>query len=157
MSAAPAYQQSRFVRRTRLQQNEYNKNFRMLDEETLAALTSLEADAVTPLMSKIYLRLLQAPDHCCRGERELHFEGEVREGKRTKAWDQLCQHLRVSSETAQKALHWMHEQGIIGYSAFKNRVGTSRARHGRFLHPASSPLAYDRRDTGDSRDVHRAP
>jgi hypothetical protein len=123
MSAAPAYQQSRFVRRTRLQRNEYNKNFRMLDEETLAALTSPEADAITPLMSKIYLRLLQAPDRCCRGERELHFEGEVREGKRTKAWDQLCQHLRVSSETAQKALHWMHEQGIIGYSAFKNRVG----------------------------------
>ncbi len=123
MSAAPAYLQSRFVRRTRLQRNEYNKNFRMLDEETLAAITSPEADAITPLMSKIYLRLLQAPDHCFRGERELHFEGEVREGKRTKAWDQLCQHLRVSSETAQKALHWMHEQGIIGYSAFKNRVG----------------------------------
>ncbi len=123
MSAAPAYQQSCFVRRTRLQQNEYNKNFRMLDEETLTAITSPDADAITPLMSKIYLRLLQAPDHCCRGERELHFEGEVREGKRTKAWDQLCQHLRVSSETAQKALHWMHEQGIIGYSAFKNRVG----------------------------------
>ena len=53
----------------------------------------------------------------------MHFEGEVREGKRTKAWDQLCRHLRVSSETAQKALTWMHEQGIIGYSAFKNRVG----------------------------------
>ena len=123
MSASPAYQQSRFVRRTRLQQNEYNKNFRMLDEETLAALTSPEADAETPLKSKIYHRLLQAPDDCCRGERELHFEGNVREGKRTKAWDQLCQHLRVSSETAQKALHWMHEQGIIGYSAFKNRVG----------------------------------
>ncbi len=123
MSAAPVYQQPRFIRRTRLQQNEYNKNFRMLDEETLAAITSPEADAVTPLMSKIYLRLLQAPEHCCRAERELHFEGEVREGKRTKAWDQLCVHLRVSGETAQKALRWMHEQGIIGYSAFKNRVG----------------------------------
>ncbi len=123
MTAAPAYQQLRFVRRTRLQQNEYNKNFRMLDEETLAAVTSPEADAITPLMSKIYLRLLQAPDQCCRGERELHFEGEVREGKRVKAWDQLCGQLRVSSETAQKALAWMHKQGIIGYSAFKNRVG----------------------------------
>ncbi len=123
MSAAPAYQQTRFVRRTRLQQNEYNKNFRMIDAETLIAVTSIEADVVTPLMSKIYLRLLQAPDYCCRGERELHFEGEVREGKRTKAWEQLCRHLRVSSETAQKALAWMHEQGIIGYSAFKNGIG----------------------------------
>ncbi|MBA3713325.1 MAG: hypothetical protein H0W76_12890 [Pyrinomonadaceae bacterium] len=123
MSAAPAYQQARFVRRTRLQQNEYNKNFRMIDAETLLAVTSIEADVVTPLMSKIYLRLLQAPDYCCRGERELHFEGEVREGKRTKAWEQLCRHLRVSSETAQKALAWMHEQGIIGYSAFKNGIG----------------------------------
>ncbi len=144
MSAVPAYQPRRFVRRTRLQQNEYNKNFRMLDIETLVALTSPEADAVTPLMSKIYLRLLQAPDHCCQGERELHFGGEVQEGKRTKAWDQLCKHLRVSSETAQKALAWMHEQGIIGYSAFKNRVGIFI-----FLNRAASSIGVRQPSAGE--------
>lgn len=53
----------------------------------------------------------------------LHFQGETKGEKWIKAWDQLCKHLRVSSETANKALTWMHEQGIIGYSAFKNGVG----------------------------------
>jgi DNA-binding transcriptional regulator YhcF (GntR family) len=75
-------------------------------------------------MSKIYLQLLQTPDECCESERILRFQGKTQEGKWIKAWDLLCQHLRVSSETANKALRWMHEQGIIGDSAFKSGIGT---------------------------------
>ena len=126
----------RFVRQTTLRPNEHNTNFVMLDNDIIEALSSEEADRVTPLMSKIYLRLLQAPDECREGERVLRFTGETREGKWVKAWDQLCRYLRVSSETANKALRWMHGEGIIGYSAFKNGVGIRI-----FLNRAASSLA----------------
>lgn len=96
----------------------------MIDDDVLSAVSSEEADKVTPLMSKIYLRLLQAPDELREAGRTLRFTGEeVGEGKWLTAWEQLCRHLRVSGETANKALRWMHEQGIIGYSAHKNGVG----------------------------------
>lgn len=113
----------RFLRKTTLSTNEYNTNFQMIDRDILEVISSSVADKVTPLMSKIYLRLLQTPKGCLEGQGVLRFEGEITEGKRLKAWDQLCKHLCVSSETANKALAWMHEQGIIGYSAFKNGVG----------------------------------
>ena len=113
----------RFRRKTMLAENEYNTKFHMIDNDIAEVISSPEADEVTPLMSKIYLRLLQTPMELREGERVLRFKGETLEGKWIKAWDQLCKHLRVSSETANKALHWMHEQGIIGYSAFKNGVG----------------------------------
>jgi hypothetical protein len=113
----------RFRRKTTLAGNEYNTKFQMIDNDITEAVSSPEADAVTPLMSKIYLRLLQTPTELRESERVLRFEGETLEGNWIKAWDQLCKHLRVSSETANKALRWMHEQGVIGYSAFKNGVG----------------------------------
>ena len=113
----------RFRRKTTLAENEYNTKFHMIDNDIAEVISSPEADKVTPLMSKIYLRLLQTPTELREGERVLRFEGETLEGKWVKAWDQLCKHLRVSSETANKALRWMHEQGVIGYSAFKNGVG----------------------------------
>jgi hypothetical protein len=113
----------RFLRKTTLSTNEYNTNFQMIDRDILEIISSSEADKVTPLMSKIYLRLLQTPKGCLEGQGVLRFEGEIKEGKRLKAWDQLCKHLCVSSETANKALAWLHEQSIIGYSAFKNGVG----------------------------------
>jgi hypothetical protein len=113
----------RFRRKTTLAENEYNTKFHMIDNDIAEVISSPEADKVTPLMSKIYLRLLQTPTELREGERVLRFEGETLEGKWVKSWDQLCKHLRVSSETANKALRWMHEQGIIGYSAFKNGVG----------------------------------
>lgn len=113
----------RFVRKTALGSNESNTNFVMLDNDIAEAISSVEADKVTPLMSKIYLRLKTAPAHLWERQGVLRFEGETREDKWVKAWDQLCKQLRVSSETANKALRWMHEEGIIGYSAFKNGVG----------------------------------
>lgn len=113
----------RFIRKTELGPNEYRKRFRQVDDEIIAAITSPEADVVTPLMSKIYLRLVNAPDEYWERQGVLRFEAEVREGKRQKAWAVLCKLLSVSSATANKALTWMHREGIIGYFSGKNGVG----------------------------------
>jgi hypothetical protein len=113
----------RFVRRTELAPHEYRKNFRQVDCEILAAVTSAEADQVTPLMSKIYLRLVNAPEKYREREGVLRIEAEVREEMMVKAWSVLCELVGVASATASKALQWMHSQGIIGYFAGKNGVG----------------------------------
>jgi hypothetical protein len=118
---APATQ--RFIRKTQLGPGEYRKNFRQIDGDVIAAVTSPEADRVTPLMSKIYLRLVNAPAQHWEREGVLRFEGEMRGEAHVKAWDALCQVLGVASATASKALRWMHEQGIVGYFAGKNGVG----------------------------------
>ena len=86
-------------------------------------MTSPEADKVTPLMSKIYLRLVNAPDGYWEREGVLRFEAQSREGKHVKAWDVLCEVTGVASATANKALTWLHDQGIIGYLSGKNGVG----------------------------------
>ena len=121
--AAQANFTTRFIRKTQLGANEYHKNFYKLDEEIIAAITSEEADKVTPLMSKIYLRLVNAPDEYWEREGVLRFEAQWREGKQVKAWDVLCAVVGVASATANKAITWLHEQGIIGYFAGKNGVG----------------------------------
>ena len=113
----------RFVRRTSLAPGEYRKNFRQIDREVIDAVTSPEADRVTPLMGKIYLRLSNAPDRFWEREGVLRFEAEQREGREVRAWKLLCETLGVASATANKALRWMHEQGIVGYFAGKNGVG----------------------------------
>ena len=122
MTAQPQYT-PRFVRKTQLALNEYRKNFHQIDDEIMAAITSEQADEVTPLMSKIYLRLVRAPAQFWEREGVLRFEAEVREGKQVKAWARLCELLSVASATASKALFWMHDQGIIGYFSGKNGVG----------------------------------
>ena len=113
----------RFVRKTQLATNEYHKNFHQIDREIIAAITSAEADRVTPLISKIYLCLVNAPVKYWEREGVLRFEAECREGKQVKAWTVLCQLLGVASATANKALTWMHDVGVIGYFAGKNGVG----------------------------------
>ncbi|MGB8509190.1 MAG: hypothetical protein WCD76_12455 [Pyrinomonadaceae bacterium] len=122
MAAQPNFN-TRFIRKTRLSANEYHKNFYKLDEEIIGAITSGEADKVTPLMSKIYLRLVNAPNGYWEREGVLRFEAQCREGKQVKAWDVLCETLGVASATANKAMTWLHAQGIIGYFAGKNGVG----------------------------------
>lgn len=137
---AHALDTPRFLRKTVLCPNEFNTRFRMIDDDVLAAVSSEEADKVTPLMSKIYLRLLQTPNELREAERTLRFTGEeVGEGKWLTAWEQLYRHLRVSGETANKALRWMHGQGIIGYSAHKNGVGIRI-----FLNRAASSIGVRR-------------
>jgi hypothetical protein len=116
-------QDQRFIRKTQLAPNEYRKNFQQIDREILSAISSAEADQVTPLMSKIYLRLVNAPDKYWEREGVLRIEAEVRDEKLVKAWSVLCELVGVASATASKALRWMHEQGIIGYFAGKNGVG----------------------------------
>jgi hypothetical protein len=113
----------RFVRRTSLGRGEYRRNFRQVDCDAIAAVTSREADAVTPLMSKIYLRLVNAPAQYWEREGVLRFEAESRDEGHVKAWDALCEILCVASATANKALRWMHEQGVVGYFAGKNGAG----------------------------------
>jgi hypothetical protein len=113
----------RFIRRTQLGAHEYRKNFHQIDREIIMALTSTEADQVTPLMSKIYLRLVNAPAKYWERDGVLRIEAETREGKLVKAWAVLCDLAGVASATASKAIQWMHEQGIIGYFSGKNGVG----------------------------------
>ena len=125
----------RFIRKTQLAPNEYRKNFQQIDREILAAITSAEADQVTPLMSKIYLRLVNAPDKYWERQGVLRIEAELRDEKMVKSWSVLCQLVGVASATASKALRWMHEQGIIGYFSGKNGVGLRI-----FLNRASSSI-----------------
>ena len=113
----------RFVRRTALGPHEYRRNFRQIDGDVISAVTSLEADRVTPLMSKIYLRLVHAPSEYWERDGVLRFEAVLRDDGQVTAWDALCEVVGVASATARKALRWMHEQGIIGYFAGKNGVG----------------------------------
>jgi hypothetical protein len=122
MSARPL-EAPRFVRRTELGPGEYRKNFRQIDGDVISAVTSREADRVTPLMSKIYLRLVHAPAEYWEREGVLRFEGKPRDDGHVTAWAALCEALGVASATASKALQWMHEQGIIGYFSGKNGVG----------------------------------
>jgi hypothetical protein len=131
----PAPSAPRFVRRTSLGPGEYRKNFRQIDREIIEAVTSPESDAVTPLMSKIYLRLVNAPEGYWERDGVLRFESELREGGQVKAWALLCETLGVASATARKALRWMHEEGIIGYFSGKNGVGIRI-----FLNRASSSV-----------------
>ncbi len=120
---AQALQMARFKRRTTLNEGEYHKNFHKVDQEIITAITSANADKETPLMSKIYLRMVNAPEKYWEREGVLRFEAEISEGKRNKAWAVLCRLLGVASATANKALTWMHKEGIIGYYAGKNGVG----------------------------------
>ena len=125
----------RFVRRTQLGPGEYRKNFRQIDGDVISAVTSREADRVTPLMSKIYLRLVHAPAQYWERDGVLRFEGELGDDGHVTAWAALCEVLGVASATAAKALRWMHEQGIIGYFSGKNGVGIRV-----FLNRASSSI-----------------
>jgi hypothetical protein len=114
----------RFIRKTQLSAGEYRKNFHQIDDEVMEAVTSSEADQVTPLMSKIYLRLVRAPVKFWERDGVLRFEAEWREAVgQIKAWAVLCETVGVASATASKALTWMHDQGIIGYFSGKNGVG----------------------------------
>jgi hypothetical protein len=120
---AQALETPRFIRKTQLAPGEYRRNFQQLDNDILLAVTSPEADKVTPLMSKIYLRLTTAPNQYWEREGVLRFEAEWREGKHVKAWSVLCEVLGVASATASKAVTWMHDVGVIGYFSGKNGVG----------------------------------
>jgi hypothetical protein len=145
--------QSRFVRRTQLSSDEYHKNFHKLDRDVIAAVSSVEADAVTPLMSKIYLRLMNAPQEYWESQGVLRFSGEEKRGEWTTAWEQLVSLVGVASGTARKALRWMSEQGILGYFAGKNGVGIRI-----FVNRASSSIGRKVNENQKNlRLVHTSP
>ena len=123
MLTSSATTAQRFVRRTSLHPDEYRTNFRQVDCDVIATLTSDEASMVTAQMSKIYLCLINAPP--CYWERDgvLRFAGEEGAGKWHTAWEQLVSLVGVASATARKALAWMSEQAIIGYYAGRNGAG----------------------------------
>ena len=66
-------------------------------------------------MSKAYLALLVAPRKYWDRHGVLHFTGEPHDGKWRTAWQQVLEVRRVASETASKALQWMHQQRLISY------------------------------------------
>ena len=78
MSAQPNLS-PRFVRKTQLDSGEYRKNFQQIDREIISTITSREADQVTPLMSKVYLQLINAPATYWERDGVLRFEAEFRE------------------------------------------------------------------------------
>jgi hypothetical protein len=160
MAAQPNFS-NRFIRKTQLAAHEYHKNFFKLDEEIIAAVTSEEADRVTPLMSKIYLRLINAPGQYWEREGVLRFEAEVREGKQVKAWDVLCEVVGVASATANKAVTWLHDSGIIGYFAGKNGVGLriflNRASASIGVRASSSGQKILRFSPASSDEAHASP
>lgn len=149
--AAQANFPIKFIRKTQLAANEYHKNFFKLDAEIIAAITSAEADRVTPLMSKIYLRLVNAPDQYWEREGVLRFEAQCREAGQVKAWAVLCETLGVASATANKAITWLHDSGIIGYFAGKNGVGLRI-----FLNRASASIGV-RASSAGQKILHFAP
>src|SRR5215216_3674024 len=133
----------RFVRKTQLGPNEYRKNFHQIDREVMSTVTSKEADSVTPLMSKIYLRLVNAPERFWERDGVLRIEAEAKDEKLVKAWAVLCDMVGVSSATASKALRWMHGQGVIGYFSGKNGVGLRI-----FLNRAASSIGVKQGQAG---------
>jgi hypothetical protein len=116
--------QSRFVRRTTLREDEYRTNFRQIDRDAIELLKSAEARQVTNLMAALYLTLIDAPPEYWEREGVLRFAGEDGKGCRPiTAWRQLVGLLGCGNTTAKKALDWMHARGIIGYYAGKNGAG----------------------------------
>jgi hypothetical protein len=114
---------NRFLRRTTLHGDEYRTNFRQIDCDVIETLTSDEAGLITSQMSKVYLRLVNAPAEYWEREGVLRFAGDEIDGKFITAWEQLISMAGVASATARKAIKWMNEQGIIGYYAGRNGVG----------------------------------
>ncbi|HYX71836.1 MAG TPA: hypothetical protein VE732_03635 [Nitrososphaera sp.] len=77
------------------------------------AVTSDEAERVTPHMSAIYLGLVTAPLQWWSEEKVLSIKAESRDSVLTPAWSVLVAYLRVPPETARQALAWLENKGFI--------------------------------------------
>ena len=77
------------------------------------AVTSEEADRVTPDICSIYLRLVTAPEQWWQENEVLSIKAESRDGVSRLAWSILLEYLQVPSETARLALAWFEEKGFI--------------------------------------------
>jgi hypothetical protein len=83
-------------------------------EDILKKVTSAEASKVTPFMSHVFLRLINAPPHLWEGGSVLRFT-TIAEEVRTviTAWEQIAKLAIVSSRVAMKALTWLNDEGVI--------------------------------------------
>jgi hypothetical protein len=107
----------RFIRRTSFQPDEQHINFTKLDNDILDVITSPEACEICPSITRVYLRLLRTPSRYWEREGVLYFNGEEGEfGYRT-AWQQLINITGVGNTTLSKSLRFLHDSGVIGYSA----------------------------------------
>lgn len=77
------------------------------------AVTSEEAERVTPDICAIYLRLVTAPEEWWEENTVLSIKAESRDDVLTLAWSALVVHLQVPQETARLALAWFEEKGFI--------------------------------------------
>jgi hypothetical protein len=107
---------TRFIRRTSFQSDEQHINFTKLDNEILDVITSPEACEICPSISRVYLRLLRTPFKYWEREGIIYFNGEVGERGYCTAWQQLIHITGVGNSTLSKALRFLHEAGVIGYS-----------------------------------------
>jgi hypothetical protein len=77
------------------------------------AITSEEAEKVTPHICAIYQRLLVAPADWWENKKLLTIKSESESGVLIPAWAVLVSYLRVPPETARQALAWFEEKGFI--------------------------------------------
>lgn len=108
-----------FLRKTALANDEYQRNFTIIDNDILAAIASDEALAISRCIPTIYLRLRRAPTELWEREGVLRLVGE----DHLTAWQQLASLTGVANTTLSKSIAWLREKGIIGYVAHKNGVG----------------------------------
>ena len=122
MAAQPNFS-NRFIRKTQLAANEYHKNFFKLDDGDHRGGDLRGGGHGDAADEQDIPPAGERPAQYWERDGVLRFEAELREEGQVKAWSVLCEALGVASATANKALRWMHEQGIIGYFAGKNGVG----------------------------------
>lgn len=91
-----------------------------IKREIADAVTSDEAERVTPYMSAIYLRLVTAPLQWWIENEVLLIEAESRDSVSMPAWSVLVAHLQVPPETARRALDWFEEKGFISLTSSAN-------------------------------------
>jgi len=84
-------------------------------QDIIELVSSEEADDVTPLMTKIYYRLLIAPSEWWQSNEALRVRGIMNDEVPTTAMTELVHWLRVSPEEAHKALLWLHDMKAITY------------------------------------------
>lgn len=89
-------------------------------EDIAEMIVSEEADEATPLMAKIYYRLLLAPLEWWEDGETLCVRGKDREGVLTTAWTELVNWLNVSTEVAHKAIEWMRGKEVLTYQSNRN-------------------------------------
>jgi hypothetical protein len=90
-----------------------------MSDEVARLITSEEADRVTPLMSRIYYRLVGLPPEWWVEPAVVRVAGGTRGEVPTTAWAELVERLGVPPELAKEALEWMDKKEFIHYREVK--------------------------------------